>query len=82
MAEWLGHEVDVDFRFFEPSDIAKAIERAGFRVEMRLERLSYPREVESAASATGARYRSGMSCGLVAVDTSCSGRMQPASVLP
>ena len=37
----------MDFRFFEPSDIARAIERAGFRVEMRLERLSYPQEVET-----------------------------------
>ena len=127
LAEWLGHEVDVDFRFFEPSDIAKAIKRAGFGVEMCLDRLSYPQEVEtrrayllarrqpstkpptdgcgeaagrsfgagdrmasrpggsggrpvsnpgsqaplsaSAASATGARHRSGMSSGLVAVDT-------------
>ena len=47
LAQWLGHEVDVDFRFFEPSDIAKAMERAGFRVEMRLERLSYPQEVQT-----------------------------------
>lgn len=37
----------MDFRFFEPSDIAKAMERARFRVEMRLERLSYSREVET-----------------------------------
>ena len=47
LAQWLGHEVDVDFRFFEPSDIAKAMERAGFRVEMRLERLSNPHEVQT-----------------------------------
>jgi ubiquinone/menaquinone biosynthesis C-methylase UbiE len=47
LAEWLGHEVDLDFRFFEPPDVAEAIERAGFRVEMRLERLSYPQEVET-----------------------------------
>jgi len=47
LAEWLGHEVDVDFRFFEPSDIAQAMERAGLRVEMRLERLSYPQEVQT-----------------------------------
>lgn len=47
LAEWLGHEVDVDFCFFEPPDVAKAMERAGFRVEMRLERLSYPHEVET-----------------------------------
>jgi SAM-dependent methyltransferase len=47
LAEWWGHEVDVDFGFFEPPDIAEAMERAGFRVEMRLERLSYPREVQT-----------------------------------
>jgi SAM-dependent methyltransferase len=47
VAEWLGHEVGVDFRFFEPSDISQAMERAGFRVEMRLERLSYPQEVQT-----------------------------------
>jgi len=47
LAEWWGHAVDVDFRFFQPPDIAEAIERAGFRVEMRLERLSYPGEVET-----------------------------------
>lgn len=47
LAEWLGHEVDVDFRFFEPPEVAKAMERAGFGVEMRLERLSYPQEVQT-----------------------------------
>jgi SAM-dependent methyltransferase len=45
--QWLGHEVDMDFRFFAPPDIAKAIERAGFRVEMSLEPVSYPREVQT-----------------------------------
>jgi SAM-dependent methyltransferase len=47
LAEWWGREVDVDFRFFEPPDIAQAMERAGFRVEMHLERLSYPQEAET-----------------------------------
>jgi SAM-dependent methyltransferase len=47
LAEWWGHAVDVDFRFFQPPDIAEAMERAGFRVEMRLERVSYPGEVET-----------------------------------
>lgn len=47
LADWFGHEVDVDFRFFEPSDVAMAMERAGFRVQMSLERLSYPQEVET-----------------------------------
>lgn len=47
LAEWLGHEVDVDFRFFEPADVAHAMEGAGFRVEARLERTSHPGEVET-----------------------------------
>lgn len=45
--QWWGHAVDLDFRFFEPPDIADAIERSGFRTEMRLERVSYPGEVET-----------------------------------
>jgi SAM-dependent methyltransferase len=47
LAEWWGHEVDIDFRFFEPPDIAAAMEGAGLRVEVRLERSSYPQEVET-----------------------------------
>jgi SAM-dependent methyltransferase len=47
LGEWWGHAVDVDFRFIEPPDIADAIKRAGFRTEMRLERASYPGEVET-----------------------------------
>ncbi|MER6945844.1 class I SAM-dependent methyltransferase [Nonomuraea sp. NPDC000554] len=43
--EWLGHKVDVDFRFFEPSDVAKALEDAGFAVETRIERTNYASEV-------------------------------------
>jgi SAM-dependent methyltransferase len=43
--EWWDHAVDLTFRFFEPAAIAEAIERAGFRTEMRLERVSYPGEV-------------------------------------
>ena len=45
--QWWGHAVDVDSRFFQLPDIADAIERSGFRAEMRLERLSYPGEVET-----------------------------------
>jgi SAM-dependent methyltransferase len=45
--EWWAHAVDVDFRFFEPPSISAAIERAGFCTEMRLERVSYPGEVET-----------------------------------
>jgi SAM-dependent methyltransferase len=46
-AEWWGHAVDVDFRFFEPPDIAETLEAAGFVVEVRLERTSYPEEIET-----------------------------------
>jgi len=46
-AEWWGHAVDVDFRFFEPPDIAETLEAAGFVVEMRLERTRYPEEIET-----------------------------------
>ena len=45
--EWWGQAVDIDFRFFELPAIAEAMEKAGFRIEMRLERLSYPGEVET-----------------------------------
>jgi ubiquinone/menaquinone biosynthesis C-methylase UbiE len=44
LGEWWGHAVDVDFRFFKPPDIAEVIERSGFRIEMSLERVSYPGE--------------------------------------
>ena len=47
LGEWWGYAVDLDFRFFEPPDIADAIERAGSRTEMRLEPVSYPGEVET-----------------------------------
>jgi len=47
LGEWWGHAVDVDFRFFAPADIADAMEGSGFRTEMRLERVSYPGEVET-----------------------------------
>jgi SAM-dependent methyltransferase len=45
--EWWGHPVDVDFRFFEPPEIASAIEQAGLCTQMCLERVSYPGEVET-----------------------------------
>ena len=44
---WWDHQVDVDFRFFQPSVIAEALGHAGFRPEMRLERVSYPGKVET-----------------------------------
>jgi len=43
--EWLGHQVDVDFRFLEVADVAAAMEAAGLTVQMRLERTAYPGEV-------------------------------------
>lgn len=55
--QWWGHAVDVDFRFFEPPDIAEVIERSGFRTEMRLERVSYPGEVETRRAYLLARHQ-------------------------
>ena len=55
--EWWGHPVDVDLRFFEPPEIANAIDRAGFCTEMRLERVSYPGEVETRRAYLLARRR-------------------------
>jgi ubiquinone/menaquinone biosynthesis C-methylase UbiE len=43
--EWLGHQVDVDFRFLEMADVTAAMAAAGLDVAMRLERASYPGEV-------------------------------------
>jgi SAM-dependent methyltransferase len=55
--EWWGHAVDGDFRFFQPPEIAGAIERAGFQIEMRLERVSYPGEIETRRAYLLARRR-------------------------
>jgi SAM-dependent methyltransferase len=55
--EWWGHPVDVDLRFFEPPQIANAIDRAGFCTEMRLERVSYRGEVETRRAYLLARRR-------------------------
>ena len=45
--EFLGHAVDLDFRFLEPPDVAEALERAGFSIQMRMERVAYPGEVDT-----------------------------------
>ena len=45
--QWWGQEVDVDFHFLQVTDVEEAMERAGFSVELRLERTSYPAEVET-----------------------------------
>jgi SAM-dependent methyltransferase len=47
LAQWWGVEVDVDFRFLEVADVMELMQRAGFGVEARLERISYPGEVET-----------------------------------
>lgn len=47
LAEWWGVDVDVDFRFLEMADVANVMKREGFSVEARLERTSYPDEVET-----------------------------------
>ena len=45
--EWLGQDVDVDFRFYPPDDVIAALEGAGFTVTARLERTAYPAEVST-----------------------------------
>jgi ubiquinone/menaquinone biosynthesis C-methylase UbiE len=47
LTEWWGHDVDVDFRFFEPQDVLPAIGNAGLTVRARLERTSYPEEADT-----------------------------------
>ncbi|MCW3817782.1 class I SAM-dependent methyltransferase [Micromonospora sp. DR5-3] len=45
--EWWGHRVDVDFHFFAAETLLGALDDAGFTVQARLERVSYPHEVET-----------------------------------
>jgi SAM-dependent methyltransferase len=45
--EWWGRAVNLDFRFLDPAAVSDAIERAGFRTQMCLERVSYPGEVDT-----------------------------------
>jgi SAM-dependent methyltransferase len=47
MDEWWGHDVDVDFHFFETADVVTAMEGAGFLIDARLERTNHPEEVET-----------------------------------
>jgi ubiquinone/menaquinone biosynthesis C-methylase UbiE len=47
LSDWLGHQVDVDFRFLLIDDVVAAMTGAGFRVDARLERRNYPEEVET-----------------------------------
>jgi SAM-dependent methyltransferase len=47
LAQWWGHEVDIDFRFLEVPDVTATMERAGFFLQAQLERVNYPGEVET-----------------------------------
>jgi len=47
VTDWLGHEVEVDFRFHEPAGVTAALTAAGFTVQARLERSAYPAEVDT-----------------------------------
>ena len=57
VTDWWGQEVDLDFRFFEPDGVAELLEEAGFAVETRLERTSYPEEVDTRRAYVLARRR-------------------------
>jgi hypothetical protein len=57
VTEFLGHQVDVDFRFFEPPQAGAAVEEAGLGVEARLERVSYPGEADTRRGYLLARRR-------------------------
>ena len=46
-SEWMGQDVDVDFRFHQPGDVAARLEAAGFILQARLERRAYPAEVDT-----------------------------------
>lgn len=45
LSEWWGHEVAVDFTFFEPEAVKATLEEVGFQIVEALEREPYP-EVE------------------------------------
>jgi hypothetical protein len=43
--EWWGHQVSIDFLFFQTAEVTAAMEEAGFAVERVVERDPYP-EIE------------------------------------
>jgi hypothetical protein len=45
--EFLGHEVDLDFRLLDPGEVAAAMEAAGFRIQMTMTRRAYPDEADT-----------------------------------
>jgi SAM-dependent methyltransferase len=47
VTDFLGHEVEVDFRFYQPADVAAALAATGFAVQAQLERTAYPAEVDT-----------------------------------
>jgi ubiquinone/menaquinone biosynthesis C-methylase UbiE len=47
LAEWWGHTVDIDFRFFEPAEIIESMAHAGLTVEAHLERTNHPQEIQT-----------------------------------
>lgn len=47
LTEWWDHEVNLDFRFFEPEGVIEGLASAGLAVEAQMERMSYPEEVET-----------------------------------
>jgi SAM-dependent methyltransferase len=42
MDEWWGHQVSIDFHFFDPIEIMTTLEQAGFQIVERTERDPYP----------------------------------------
>ena len=47
VTDFLGHEVEVDFRFYQPADVAAALAATGFAVQAQLARTAYPAEVDT-----------------------------------
>jgi SAM-dependent methyltransferase len=45
--QWFERPVDLDFRFFEPEQVAETMEESGLSVEATLERVHYPDEVDT-----------------------------------
>jgi ubiquinone/menaquinone biosynthesis C-methylase UbiE len=43
--DWLGHTVDVDFRFYETAAVLDRLEDSGFEIDAHLERRNHPDEV-------------------------------------
>ncbi|MDE3085450.1 MAG: class I SAM-dependent methyltransferase [Acidobacteriota bacterium] len=47
LSDWFGHEVELDFRFFETGTVREALESAGLSVEATVERRHLPEEAET-----------------------------------